>query len=164
MPQIKDPTQFFAYKLGAALGAERKIHSTLGKLAETTTRPELAEGFEKHRQETEQQIANLEQALQAIGADEPAHQDPIAAAIDAHGEEMLGRVDESLADAVILGGAAETEHHEISMYEALITMAEAMGEDDVVALLQENLEQEQETLKRIQRETQKLAQQTAQTV
>jgi hypothetical protein len=35
---------------------------------------------------------------------------------------------------VILGGAAETEHHEIAVYEGLITKAEAMGEQDIVGL------------------------------
>jgi hypothetical protein len=32
-----------------------------------------------------------------------------------------------LVDAVILSGAADTEHHEISVYEGLITKAEAMA-------------------------------------
>jgi ferritin-like metal-binding protein YciE len=58
---------------------------------------------------------------------------------------------------VILGGAAETEHHEIAVYETLITHAEAMGHEDVVALLRENLEQEEHTL----REVQQLARQKA---
>lgn len=41
--------------------------------------------------------------------------------------------DVHLVDAVILGGAADTDHHEISSTRALITKAEAMGAEDVVA-------------------------------
>jgi ferritin-like metal-binding protein YciE len=164
MAQIADARMLFTYKLGLALGMERKVLTMLGKLEQTATRDELKQGFARHREETDQQIRNLEKAMQAMGVEEPGHQDTIAAAIDEHGEEMLGRVDEALADSVLLGGAAETEHHEISIYEALITMAGAMGEEDVVALLQENLEQEKSMLHEVEGATQKLAQQAAQQV
>lgn len=59
---------------------------------------------------------------------------------------------------MILSGAAETEHHEIAVYEGLITEAEAMGKQDIVRLLQQNLEQEQHTLEEVKRATQELAQ------
>ena len=65
---------------------------------------------------------------------------------------------------MIVSGVCETEHHEIAVYEGLITKAEAMGEQDIVALLQENLEQEEAALKIAQQFGQQLAQQTAQAV
>jgi ferritin-like metal-binding protein YciE len=123
---------------------------------------ELKDGFARHREETEGQIRNLEQALESIGGPSTAHQDPVADGIAQHAEQMLGKVDDTLVDAVLAGGAAETEHHEIAVYEGLITMAEAMGADDVVALLQENLDQEQRTLSEIESATQRLSQQLAQ--
>jgi ferritin-like metal-binding protein YciE len=58
---------------------------------------------------------------------------------------------------VILSGAAETEHHEIAVYEGLITHARAMGQDEVVRLLQENLEQEQHTLEEVKQHTEQVA-------
>jgi ferritin-like metal-binding protein YciE len=51
----------------------------------------------------------------------------------------------------------ETEAHEIAVYDGLITKAQAMGEDDIVALLQENLESEQQTLQKARKATDKLA-------
>jgi ferritin-like metal-binding protein YciE len=72
-------------------------------------------------------------------------------------------VDESLVDAVLAAGAAETEHHEIAMYDGLIAMAGKMGQEDVVALLQENLEQELQTLREIETVTERLAQQHTRT-
>jgi ferritin-like metal-binding protein YciE len=74
---------------------------------------------------------------------------------------MIGMVDEQLVDAVILGGVVKTEHLEIAMYEGLITKAEAMGADDVVALLQENLEQEQRTLELAEKQAQQVSQKLA---
>jgi ferritin-like metal-binding protein YciE len=63
-----------------------------------------------------------------------------------------------LNDAVVLSGLIETEAHEIAVYDGLITHAEAMDEQDIVALLQENLEQEQATLQKARKATKKLAQ------
>ena len=58
---------------------------------------------------------------------------------------------------MIVSGVCETEHHEIVVYEGLITKAEAMGEHDVVALLHENLESEQATLQKAQQLAQREA-------
>jgi ferritin-like metal-binding protein YciE len=64
-----------------------------------------------------------------------------------------------VVDAVILSGAAETEHHEIAVYEGLITEAAAMGKQDIVQLLTQNLEQEEHTLEEVKQATHDLAQQ-----
>jgi len=162
MAQISNPQQLFEYKLGTALAAERKVQTMLRMMTDKAQLPELRQGLERHLEETEGQIRNIEQAIEAIGGDSTAHQDPIVDGIAQQAEQMLGRVDEGLADAVLLGGAAHTEHHEIATYEGLITMANAMGADDVVALLTENLEQEQRTLREVEQLTETLAQQLSQ--
>jgi ferritin-like metal-binding protein YciE len=59
---------------------------------------------------------------------------------------------------VITSGAAETEHHEIAVYEGLITQAQAMGKEDIVQLLQQNLEQEQHTLEEVKQAMKQLVQ------
>jgi ferritin-like metal-binding protein YciE len=59
---------------------------------------------------------------------------------------MIKEVDDELVDSVILSGVIETEHHEIAVYDGLIIKAEQMDDEDIVALLHENLEQEEATL------------------
>ena len=71
---------------------------------------------------------------------------------------MLKEVDESLYDSVILSGVLETEHHEIAVYDSLIVTAEQMGDDDVIALLNENVEQESATLQKAIKSAERLAQ------
>lgn len=156
MGRISDPQELFAHELGMALGAERKVLATLKKLEHNAQRQRLKQQFHHHLEETEGQIRNLEQAMQAIGT-EGGHESDSANGIAAEGEKMMEKVDEELVDAVLLGAAAKTEHVEIAMYEGLITKAEAMGADDVVALLQENLEQEQHTLEEVKRASQELS-------
>lgn len=158
---INDPRKLFAHKLGTALSAEKKVLTMLKKLEREATRGELKQQFRHHREETEGQIRNIEQAFQALGEKATGHTSPTFQGLAEHSDQMLDKVDETLVDAVLLSGAADTEHLEIAMYEGLITQAEAMGEDDVVALLQENLEQEKHTLQEVERATQELARQQA---
>ncbi len=162
MPQIANPQEFFAFKLGMALKTEQTVLQILKQSEQQAQDPELKQQFSHHREETEQQIQNLEQAFDALGESSTAHQSPTADALRQEAEQLLEKVSPELSDAVLLGGAAHVEHHEISMYEGLITMAEAMDEQDVVGLLQENLEQEQHTLDEVKKATEKLAKQVAQ--
>lgn len=160
MAAIDDPKKLFEHELGMALGAERKVLATLKKLERGAQREELRQQFHHHLEETEGQIENLEQAMQAVGV-EGGHESDSANGIATEGEKLMEKVDDELIDAVLLGAAAKTEHVEIAMYEGLITKAEAMGEDDIVALLEENLEQEQHTLEEVKEAAQKLSQELA---
>ena len=55
-----------------------------------------------------------------------------------------------LLDAFLTGAGSRTEHNEIAAYEGLVTMAQAMGETEVVELLTENLDQEKAALEKLQ--------------
>lgn len=161
---IDDPRKLFAHKLGTALSSEKKILTMLKKLEREVTRDELRSQFAHHREETEGQIRNIEQAFETLGERATGHRNPTIEGLAEQADTMLGKVDEALVDAVALGGAAETEHLEIAMYRSLITQAEALGEDDIVALLQENLEQEEHTRDEVERAAQFVAQRTRTTV
>jgi ferritin-like metal-binding protein YciE len=144
--KVHNPTELFTHKLGAALTMEKTIVGMLETLIEEAKSTELKKNLRTHLEETQAHVRNLEQAFQAIGQE--AEEQPCAAieGIEKEGQANLKLTDESLTDDVILAGCAETEHHEIAAYESLIVLASAMGQEDVVALLAENLEQEQATL------------------
>src|SRR3954451_7149390 len=161
MATISDPETLFQHELGMALGAERKVLTTLRKLEKRAQRDELKEKVHHHLEESEGQIKNLEQALEAVGARVGAHDAESANGIAAEGEKLMEKVDDELIDAVLLGAAAKTEHVEIAMYEGLITKAEAMGADDIVSLLEENLEQEKHTLEEVKSASEKLSRELA---
>ena len=161
MAQIKDAQNLFAHELGMALGAEKKILSMLKKVEGQVQDEQLRQAVVQHRGETEGQIRNIEQAFQAIGGDATGHHAEVVDGLQTESEKMIGMVDEPFVDSVVVGGMAKTEHVEIAMYEGLITKAEAMGEQDVVALLQENLEQEQRVLHEVEQLSQRLSKQLA---
>ena len=151
MAKIESPQELFVHKLGAALTMEETIIGTLEGLEREANDPQLKQNLRHHRQETEQQVRNLKRAFEALGEKVDSQPCPTIEGLKMEGEQMLKNVDGRLNDAVILSGVIETEAHEIAVYDGLITTAEAMGEDDIVALFQENLEQQL-----AQRETQRV--------
>jgi ferritin-like metal-binding protein YciE len=160
MAQVTSPRELFAFKLGVAFQMEKTVLAMLRELEGKASDGELKELLSHHRDETEQQIANLEQVFSALGVDAQGHKSPAIDGIKTEGQDLLGKVADELVDSVILGGAETTEHHEISVYESLITQADAMGEDDVVALLEENLDIEKHTLSEVQKKAEEKAKQT----
>jgi ferritin-like metal-binding protein YciE len=148
---------FFAYKLGSALKMERTTLEMLGDLEEHARRDGLKQQFRHHADETRQQISNLEKAFSTLGLERDEHVDLVIEAIDKEGKLNIKRATDGVVDAVILAGAAATEHHEIAVYETLIAHAEAQGHQDVSSLLRQNLEQEQHTLGEVRTATEQVA-------
>jgi ferritin-like metal-binding protein YciE len=160
---IESPRELYVQKLGAALKMEKTIfEDMLPQLEEVANDSELKQNLSQHRRETEGHIRNLEQVFRAFGEEPDEQSCPTIEGLEKEGQSMLGKVDDSLNDAVILSGVVETEAHEIAVYDGLITKAQAMGEDDIVALLQENLENEQQTLQKARKASEQLAKQTLQ--
>ena len=55
-----------------------------------------------------------------------------------------------MLDAFLTGSAARAEHYEIAAYTGLVSQARALGQRDAVALLNENLKQEKNALKKVE--------------
>jgi ferritin-like metal-binding protein YciE len=164
MAQIADPKQLFLHKLGATLTMEQTIVSMLQELASKANESELEEQLLHHREETEQQITNLNQVFSALGSQPQTQPCPVIDALEREGKEMLQQTVPELHDAVILSGCGEVEHHEIAVYDGLITIAEQLDHDDVVALLEENIEQEEHTLKEVEKAFEEQAKQLAERI
>jgi ferritin-like metal-binding protein YciE len=164
MPEITDPKQFFVHKLGATLTMEETVVVMLKELEGKANQTELKEQLAHHREETEGQIRNLMQAFSALGKEPERNPCPAIDGLEKEGKETLKMTSPELHDAVILAGCAEVEHHEIAVYDGLITMANEMDLDDVVTLLEENLDQETHTLKEVEKALKKQAKEQAEKV
>jgi ferritin-like metal-binding protein YciE len=160
---IETPRELYIHKLGAAVKMEETIfEDMLPQLEEAAKSRELKQSLAQHRRETEGHLRNLKQVFRALGEEPKEQSCPTIEGLEKEGRALLGHVDEQLNDAVILSAVVETEAHEIAVYDGLITKAQAMGEEDVVALLQENLENEQQTLQKARRTAEQLAKRTLQ--
>jgi ferritin-like metal-binding protein YciE len=146
---LNNPREVLGHKLGAALTMEQDVLKMLGDLEDKSQNDELKEQFRHHADETREQIANIESAFRALGEEPDDSPCPAIKGLDKEAKANIKMADDSVVDDVILAGAAATEHHEIAVYETLITHAEELGQPEVVQLLQQNLEQEQHTLEEV---------------
>jgi ferritin-like metal-binding protein YciE len=126
--------------------AEKKILATLPKMAKAAQSDELRAAFEKHREETEGQVGRLDKIFAMI--DEKPQGKTCAAiiGITTEGAEIMEEYKGSPAlDAGLLAAAQAVEHYEISRYGTLRTWAEELGLADAATLLQETLDEEEDT-------------------
>jgi ferritin-like metal-binding protein YciE len=145
--RLNDPNEAYNFKLGAALKMEQTVlEKILADSIDEAHDDRVKQLFEHHADETREQIHNLERVFQRFGWEVDDSPCPAIEALHKEAKTNVKKTDDSIVDTVILSGAVETEHHEIAVYESLITLARAMGRDDVCDLLQQNLEQEQHTL------------------
>jgi ferritin-like metal-binding protein YciE len=126
--------------------AEKKILSSLPKMAKAAQATELKAAFEKHETETEGQIGRLEQIFEIIA--QPARGkkcDAIEGILD-EGKEIMQEYKGSPAlDAGLLAAAQAVEHYEISRYGTLKAWAGKLGLKQAVSLLDQTLQQEKKT-------------------
>jgi len=144
--KLTTPEEIFSFKLGAALTMEQKLVEVLEELEEHAQRDEIKQALREHREETRQHVTNIEQSFRLLGEEVDDSPCPTIEAMAKEGKATIKKTDESIVDAVILTAASESEHHEIAVYEALITNAEARGAFEVSQLLKQNLEQEKHAL------------------
>ena len=65
--------------------------------------------------------------------------------------KLKGESSSELADLVAVGAAARTESYEIAAYEVLRRVAKGLGEEKAVELLDANLKDEKETLRKVEK-------------
>jgi ferritin-like metal-binding protein YciE len=126
--------------------AEKKILSTLPKMAKAAQSEELKAAFEKHHGETEGQIERLEEVFALIEKKPQGKTCAAIVGITEEGAEIMTEYKGTPAlDAGLLAAAQAVEHYEISRYGTLRTWAEELGLDQAASLLQETLDEEEAT-------------------
>ena len=142
--------------------AEKQLIKAIPKMAKGAEDPELKSAFEQHLEETKGQAERIEQAFEALGEKARAkHCKGMEGCIE-EGKEALEEDEEGAAhDVMIAGAALRVEHYEIAGYTAAIAMARTLGENEVVELLEQNLEEEQATAEKLTSHGEELMQQAA---
>ena len=126
--------------------AEKKILTTLPKMAKAASSAELKKAFEKHRGETEGHVSRLEEVFGLIDAKPQAKTCDAIMGIVKEGEGIIEEYKGTQAlDAGLLAVAQAVEHYEMSRYGTLKTWAEELGLDGAGELLEATLQEEKAT-------------------
>jgi ferritin-like metal-binding protein YciE len=143
--------EFFIHELGDMLDAEQKLVEALGEQAEESSRPELQKAFQAHQAQTEKQVERLHQVFESIEEQpEETECQGLQGLIEEHDSFKEKNPSEDLMDIFNVGAATKVERYEISSYESLIRLAQLMGHKKAVKLLNQNLKEEQQTLKKME--------------
>lgn len=150
--------ELFIHELKDMLDAEQQLVEALGAQAEESSRPDLQKAFQSHQAQTEKQVERLRQAFESIGEEpEDVECKGIRGLIEEH-DHFKEEEDpaEDIMDIFNTGAAEKVESYEICAYESLIRLAKMMGHTKAEKLLNQNLKEEQQTLKKMQAFSKKL--------
>ncbi len=126
--------------------AENQLVKALPKMAKAASSDELRQGFEEHLEQTKGHVQRLEKIFQALGESPKGKKcKGMEGLIEEGSEAMEEDYEGSAKDAALIGAAQRVEHYEIAGYGTVRGMAETLGKDDHVSLLEETLEEEKAT-------------------
>ncbi len=133
----------FVEELRDLYDAEKQLTKAIPRMAKAASDGDLKQGFNKHLEQTRQQIARLEKCFELLG--ERARSKPCSGMkgiVEEGQEQMQQDLSRELMDAALTGAAKRVEHYEMAAYQAVIELAKALRESEVVGLLQQTLEEE----------------------
>jgi ferritin-like metal-binding protein YciE len=151
MPEMTSPRELLLHELRDIYYVEKQLVKTLPKLTQEAGDAELTRGFEQHLRQTERHVENVEAAFKELGVRATAEQCPGFDGLKEEHDEFMKSEDPSpsVKDIFLAGAAARTEHYEIAAYTGMVALARALGEKKVVTLLEKNLADEKETLRKV---------------
>ncbi len=145
---ITNARELFLHELAEIYDAEHTIVFGLQAMGQGASDEDLRSAIQNHLEQTRGHIQNLEQVFNQLGQEPYRETNEIAQGAAKELQQGLGEAHQSpeLVDCVIISAAIKVEHFEIASYRALITAAQQMGQqEEVVNLLQQNLQEEEET-------------------
>ena len=142
----------FVYDLEAAYDMEVKLVDALDEMAREATNDKMASGFETHRDETETHVRRLEEVFEALGREPNRRTNHVVDGLLQEKEEFESVASgDKIRDLHFLMAGLKTERIEITHYEGLIMVAEkAELGDDVTGPLEDVLDQEEKTFRKLQ--------------
>lgn len=147
---MKTIQELMTHTIQDLYSAETQALDAMAELAERTTSDELRQAFTVHQRETEGQVQRLEQIAQQMGIETEGETCLAMQGLIDEAQDLLEQLEDGqLADAAIIGAAQKMEHYEIAAYGTARTLAQQAGQDQVADLLQQTLEEEKATDKKL---------------
>ena len=144
--------ELFVHELKDLHDAENQILKALPKMAKKASHAELKSAFEAHERQTEEHVKRLERVLDDLGEKPGGVKCKGIRGIIAEGEESMKEVDDDdVRDAAMIAAAQRVEHYEIAGYGTARTYARMLGNQNAARVLQETLDEEGETDKKLTR-------------
>jgi ferritin-like metal-binding protein YciE len=130
--------------------AEGQILDALPRMIDKASHVRLRDGFQQHLEQTRQHSTRLEQIARRLN--EPPHGKTckgMEGLLKEGAEFIKDDGDQDVIDAGLIAAAQRVEHYEMAAYGCARAYARALGLEEDAALLQQTLDEEGETNKRL---------------
>ncbi|MDE1170115.1 MAG: ferritin-like domain-containing protein [Verrucomicrobium sp.] len=147
----------FVEQLQDLYSAETQLIEALPKMAEAANNIELRRGFQVHWEETKGHARRLEQILSRMGKSAKGKTcKAMEGLIKEGGEAISENATPEVKDAALIAAAQRVEHYEIAGYGTVRTYAGLLGDGVAQKMLQQTLDEEGATDKKLTAASEKL--------
>ena len=130
--------------------AENQILKALPKMAKAASAPQLQQAFEQHLEQSRVHVTRLDQVFQQLGTKSKGKSCKAMQGLITEGEEMIKeKADPAVRDAGLIAAAQRVEHYEMAAYGCVRTYASQLGQQQAAQLLQQTLDEEGATDKKL---------------
>lgn len=134
----------FLEELRDVLSAEQQLVKALPKMVSKASSSELKKAFQDHLAETEQQVERVQLAFAETGKAARAKTcEAMKGLVEEASSMMKNDADPDVMDAILIACAQKVEHYEIATYGTLCTWAKALGYENALELLKQNIAEEE---------------------
>jgi ferritin-like metal-binding protein YciE len=150
MAEMESLMDLLEEELKDLYNAENQLTKALPRMAKKASSKMLKDAFTKHLKETEGHVKRLERIGKQLDIKLTGKVCQAMKGLIEEGKEVIGEKGEpSILDAALIGAAQRVEHYEMAGYGVVRTLAQHLDMDDVAQLLQQTLDEEGETDKKL---------------
>jgi ferritin-like metal-binding protein YciE len=148
--ELQSLQDLFLHELRDIYSAEKQILKALPKMAKAASNPQLKAGFQEHLEQTKMHVERLEQIFEKL---DESSRGPKCKGMEGLLEEGADMMEEEgepeVIDAGLISAAQRVEHYEIAAYGCAKTYARVLGDTESGALLDQTLQEEGATDKKL---------------
>lgn len=136
----------FIDELKDLFDAEKQLLKALPKMAKAAENGQLGAAFQEHEAQTQKHLWRLGQVFEAF---EEKASGKHCKGMEGLIKEARELIKEKEGDAALIAAAQKAEHYEIAAYGTLASWAVSLGQEEVLQYLNQTLEEEKETDKKL---------------
>jgi len=123
--------------------AETQLVAALPKMAKGASSANLQELFSEHLEQTREHVERLKRIAEMLGGKPTGKTCKAMKGLIEEGKEALGeKGEDAVLDVGLVAAAQRVEHYEIAAYGTAIALAQKVGNNKVVAILEKTLAEE----------------------
>jgi ferritin-like metal-binding protein YciE len=137
--------QLYIDELKDLYSAETQLVKALPKLAKASSNSQLRQAFEEHLRQTSDHVSRLEQIFETLEEKATGKKCLGMEGLVKEGSETMEEdYSSEVKDSAIIGAAQRVEHYEIAGYGTVRALAELLGENEHLSLIEQTLKEEKQ--------------------